>query len=72
MQNKWTINNLIHANKTILVVEYKKDLQNLLKVVRNESRKKGLDLTLLLQHINELFTLKQDQTYLNVFNKKKD
>ena len=38
------INNLRYADDTALIAENQKDLQNLLNVVKNESRKKGLDL----------------------------
>ena len=38
------INNLRYADDTALIEENQKDLQNLLNVVKNESRKKGLDL----------------------------
>ena len=38
------INNLRYADNTALIAENQKDLQNLLNVVKNESRKKGLDL----------------------------
>ena len=36
--------NLRYADDTALIAENQKDLQNLLKVVKNESREKGLDL----------------------------
>ena len=39
-----TINNLRYADDTVLIAENEKDLQNLLNVVKDESRKKGLDL----------------------------
>ena len=39
-----TINNLKYADDTVLIAENEKDFQNLLKVVKNKSRKKGLDL----------------------------
>ena len=38
------INNLRYADEKALIAENQKDLQNLLNVVKNESRKKGLDL----------------------------
>ena len=40
---KKTINNLKYLNDTMLVAENKKDLQNYVNVVKNESRKKELD-----------------------------
>ena len=38
------INNLRYADDTALIAENQKELQNLLNVVKNKSRKKGLDL----------------------------
>ena len=38
------INNLRYAEDTALIAENQKDLQNLLRVVKNESRKKGFHL----------------------------
>ena len=39
-----TINNLRYGDVTLLIAENEKDLQNLLNIVKNESRKKSLDL----------------------------
>ena len=38
------LNNLRHANDTVLMPENKEDLQQLLDIVEEESRKKGLEL----------------------------
>ena len=38
------LNNLRHANDTVLMPENKEDLQQLLDIVKEESRKKGLEL----------------------------
>ena len=39
-----TINNLRYADDPVLITRNEKDLQNLLNVVKNGGRKKGLDL----------------------------
>ena len=38
------LNNLRHADDTVLMAENKEDLQQLLDIVKEESRKKGLEL----------------------------
>ena len=38
------MSNLIYANDTVLIVENKEDLQQLLDIVKEESRDKGFEL----------------------------
>ena len=59
------INNLRYADDTALIAENQKDLQNLLNVVKNESRKKGLDLN--SKKTGVMFISKKTTPECNIF-----
>ncbi|GFO14056.1 protein smg8 [Plakobranchus ocellatus] len=69
------INNLRYADDTVLIAENKDDLQKLLNIVEEESRKKGLELnskrTEVMKNAPDTLDRKENERVLNEANKRR-